>query len=111
MQVNMLEAKNQLSKLVKAAQAGEEVVIANHGTPIVRLVAVDAAKPVRKPGGWLDAKALDSDWDSPEVNQQIAALFDASEIFPPESNPGESNPGESNPGVSNLPETHPDAQR
>jgi prevent-host-death family protein len=43
MQVNMLEAKNQLSKLVKAAQAGEVVVIANHGVPAVRLVAMDSA--------------------------------------------------------------------
>ena len=31
MQVNMLEAKNQLSRLVKAALAGEEVIIASHG--------------------------------------------------------------------------------
>lgn len=85
MQVNMLEAKNQLSKLVKAALAGEEVVIANHGTPVVRLVAVEATKPVRKPGGWLDAKVLDSDWDSPEVNQQIAELFEAGELLPPET--------------------------
>jgi prevent-host-death family protein len=47
MQVNMLEAKNQLSKLVKAAQAGEEVIIANHGVPAVRLVAVAEASPVQ----------------------------------------------------------------
>lgn len=45
MQVNMLEAKNQLSRLVKAAQAGEEVIIANHGVPAVRLVAVEGAEP------------------------------------------------------------------
>jgi prevent-host-death family protein len=38
-QVNILEAKNQLSKLIKAAQAGEEVIIANRGKPVVRLVA------------------------------------------------------------------------
>jgi prevent-host-death family protein len=37
-QVNILEAKNRLSQLVKAAQAGEEVVIANRGEPVVRLV-------------------------------------------------------------------------
>lgn len=42
MQVNMLEAKNRLSELVKSAQAGEEVVIANRGEPVARLV------PVRK---------------------------------------------------------------
>jgi prevent-host-death family protein len=39
LQVNILEAKNQLSKLIKAAQAGEEVIIANRGVPVVRLVA------------------------------------------------------------------------
>lgn len=47
MQVNMLEAKNQLSKLVKAAQAGEEVIIANHGVPAVRLLPMASAAPAR----------------------------------------------------------------
>lgn len=42
-QVNILEAKNTLSQLVKAAERGEDVVIANRGTPVVRLVLVDAA--------------------------------------------------------------------
>jgi prevent-host-death family protein len=37
MQVNILEAKSQLSKLIKSAQAGEEVVIANRGEPVARL--------------------------------------------------------------------------
>jgi prevent-host-death family protein len=37
-QVNILEAKNRLSQLVKAVQAGEEVVIANRGEPVARLV-------------------------------------------------------------------------
>ena len=39
-QVNILEAKNQLSRLIKAAAAGEEVIIASNGTPVVRLVPV-----------------------------------------------------------------------
>lgn len=47
MQVNMLEAKNQLSKLVKAAQAGEEVIIANHGVPAVRLLPMENAASSR----------------------------------------------------------------
>ena len=38
MQVNTLEAKNRLSQLIKASLAGEEVVIANRGKPMVRLV-------------------------------------------------------------------------
>jgi prevent-host-death family protein len=41
MQTNILDAKNRLSQLIKAAQAGEEVVIANRGEPVVRLVPVN----------------------------------------------------------------------
>ena len=41
MQVNILEAKNRLSQLIKAARAGEEVVIANRGQPMVRLVPAE----------------------------------------------------------------------
>ncbi len=37
-QVNILEAKNRLSQLVKAAQSGQEIVIANRGHPVARLV-------------------------------------------------------------------------
>lgn len=40
MQVNILEAKNRLSELLKSAQAGEDVVIANRGQPVARLVPV-----------------------------------------------------------------------
>jgi prevent-host-death family protein len=46
-QVNMLEAKNQLSRLVKAALAGEEVIIASHGQPRVRLVPCSESPGLR----------------------------------------------------------------
>lgn len=61
MQVNILEAKNQLSQLIKAAQGGEEVVIANRGEPVVRLVPI---QPTPSPGDvglflkWLDDNPL-----------------------------------------------------
>lgn len=83
MQVNMLEAKNQLSRLVKAAQAGEEVIIANHGVPAVRLVAV--SQPRRQPGAWSNLAKPDPDWDSDEVNREIAESFDSNGIFPDEA--------------------------
>ena len=38
MQVNIFEAKNRLSQLIKSVQAGEEVVIAYRGQPVARLV-------------------------------------------------------------------------
>ncbi len=47
--VNVHEAKTNLSRLLDRALAGEEVVIAKAGKPIVRLVPVaEAAR--RKPG-------------------------------------------------------------
>ncbi len=38
--MNILEAKHRLSQLIKSAQAGEDVVIANRGEPVARLVPV-----------------------------------------------------------------------
>ena len=44
--VNVLEAKNRLSELLRAVAAGEEVVIANRGQPVARLVAAAPAEPL-----------------------------------------------------------------
>jgi len=40
MQINVLDAKNRLSELLKVAESGEEVIIARRGAPSVRLVPV-----------------------------------------------------------------------
>ena len=45
MLVNVHDAKSQLSKLIAAAEAGDDVVIARKGKPAVRLVLV-------RPGGF-----------------------------------------------------------
>jgi prevent-host-death family protein len=50
-QVNILEAKNRLSQLVKAAQAGEDVVIANRGEPVARLVPAGPASQAKTSAG------------------------------------------------------------
>ncbi len=47
--VNLYDAKTQLSRLIDRAAAGEDIVIARAGKPIVRLVPVDDALP-RQPG-------------------------------------------------------------
>lgn len=72
MQVNMLEAKNQLSRLVKDALAGEDVVIASNGEPMVRLVPVDRQGGL---GGWGKLKRFKGAIDeafTPEFDEQIA---------------------------------------
>ena len=43
MQVNVLEAKNRLSELLRAVQRGEEVVIANRGKGLARLAPLNAS--------------------------------------------------------------------
>ena len=75
MQCNMLEARNQLSKLVQAALAGEDVVIANKGVPVVRLVKVGTQKSARKPGAWQGLPKAKADWDSPATNADIATAL------------------------------------
>ena len=59
MQLNISEAKNRLSRLIKAVQAGEEVVIANRGDPVARLVpAVETSSATSGTG---NARAI-LDW-------------------------------------------------
>ena len=48
--VNVLEAKNRLSELLRAVQRGEEVVIANRGEPVARLVAAGQAPTAPRRG-------------------------------------------------------------
>jgi|LNAP01.1.fsa_nt_gb prevent-host-death family protein len=72
MQVNILEAKNQLSKLVKAALAGEEVIIARNGTPVVRLVKAQEPRVHRKPGAWRGLPPPAPDWDDAAANRELA---------------------------------------
>jgi prevent-host-death family protein len=50
-QINIAEAKAKLSELLDRALAGEEVVIARAGKPLVRLVPVEPRQP-RKKGAW-----------------------------------------------------------
>jgi prevent-host-death family protein len=48
--VNMHEAKTSLSRLVERALAGEEIVIARKGEPLVKLVPVPTERKPRVPG-------------------------------------------------------------
>ena len=81
-QVNMLEAKSQLSRLVKAALAGEEVIIASHGKAQVTLVPCASAAGLKHPGGLaaaspeLLASQVDAAFDA-VVDQQVAELFNS----------------------------------
>jgi prevent-host-death family protein len=63
-QVNMHEAKTRLSELVRLVEAGEKVVLARNGTPVVELVA--AAPPKKREGGfWKGRVWVSPDFDDP----------------------------------------------
>ena len=81
--VNTYEAKTQLSRLLERVEAGEEIVIARAGKPVARLVPL-SERPRRVPGLWAGRWDTTQDWDSAELNEQIADEFEASEIFPSE---------------------------
>jgi prevent-host-death family protein len=55
MQVNIAEAKAKLSALLDRALAGEEIVIARAGKPLVPLTPVESTTR-RKPGAWRGLK-------------------------------------------------------
>ena len=50
MQVNVHQAKTQLSKLIEAALRGEEVIIARDNKPVVQITALPKDKPKFKFG-------------------------------------------------------------
>ena len=57
MQVNLHDAKTHLSRYVDQALAGEEVVIARAGKPLVRLVPLET-QPAPRLGGFLRGQAI-----------------------------------------------------
>lgn len=61
----MHEAKSTLSELVAAAERGEEVVIARHGTPAARLVAIAPRHPPVRLGVLAGEIEIGSDFDEP----------------------------------------------
>lgn len=69
-QVNLYEAKTQLSSLVERAAKGEEIVIAKAGKPMARLTAMaveeKSPKPLRKFGqNLLGITYIADDFDAP----------------------------------------------
>lgn len=68
-QVNVGEAKTRLSQLLAQAEAGEEVVIARDGSPVVRLVPVEARG---RQFGFLKLDISDEDLFAPLPDEELA---------------------------------------
>jgi prevent-host-death family protein len=74
-QVNVHEAKTQLSRLLERVEAGEEVVIARAGRPCAKLVALAPARPPRRLGLLKGKIKIAADFDAP-LPDGVLALFE-----------------------------------
>ena len=70
MEVNIHEAKTNLSKLIEKARSGDEVIIAKAGVPMVKLVPVD---PPRRPvfGSAKGQITFKKGWDNPMTKREF----------------------------------------
>lgn len=66
MQINIHEAKSNLSRLIQMALDGKEVVIARNNQPVVRLQAITRPPAKRKLGSLKGlVKSVSPDFDAP----------------------------------------------
>jgi prevent-host-death family protein len=87
MEVNVHHAKTHLSKLISAAESGEEVIIARNGEPAVKLVPVAVApkRPRRELwGAWEGKIKLPSDAEWKTMDKEIEDEMLNGPIFPTE---------------------------
>ena len=73
--VNMHQAKSSLSRLVERALAGEDVIIARNGQPLVRLVPIPTVRKPRVPGRGKGKIWIGSDFEF--TDEEITELFEA----------------------------------
>jgi prevent-host-death family protein len=72
--VNMHQAKSSLSRLVERALAGEEIVIARKGEPLVKLVPVPKERKPRVPGRYKGKIWMAPDFEFTDA--EIEELFE-----------------------------------
>ena len=88
-QVNLYEAKTQLSALVDAAAAGEEIVIAKNGKPCARLLPLlEPKEPPRRKRQFGHWGRKYPGWTAPDVfpeaTDEEIALWEDGPVFPPD---------------------------
>jgi prevent-host-death family protein len=72
--VNIHEAKTHLSRLIERAAKGESFVIAKAGRPLVKVVAVDVPRKIRRLGFLVGEIVVPTDFDR-MGNVEIEKLF------------------------------------
>ncbi|MBA4063055.1 MAG: type II toxin-antitoxin system prevent-host-death family antitoxin [Isosphaera sp.] len=78
--VNVSQAKAQLTQLMKRVLAGEEVVIARAGEPLIRLTIYQPDLAPREGGQWRGKVRIAADFDAPDP--ELERLFYEGPLFP-----------------------------
>ena len=73
---NIHEAKTHFSKLIQRARLGEDIIIAKAGTPMVRLVPVEAPKKRRQPGSAKGLVTIHDNFDDPLPEDMLKAFYE-----------------------------------
>lgn len=76
-QVNIYEAKTQLSKLVDQAAAGQDVIIGRAGRPLARLTRLEEPKRTIRFGGLKGKFKVPDDFDAALPAEALAAFLGA----------------------------------
>jgi prevent-host-death family protein len=71
--VNIQAAKTHLSRLVEEAVAGDEIILAKAGKPLVRLTPVQPDVSPRKAGAWKGKVRMARDFNAED--DRITSLF------------------------------------
>ncbi len=73
--LNIHEAKTHFSRLIQSVLAGEEVVIAKAGRPLVKMSAITQEKKPRRLGTLKGKVTVASDFDAPLPQALLDAFY------------------------------------
>jgi prevent-host-death family protein len=73
--VNIHEAKTHLSRLVRRAASGEEIVIARSGKPLAKMVTFGRSTAPRKPGSAKGRLVISPSFDAP-LSKRLLTEFE-----------------------------------
>jgi len=74
--VNIQAAKTHLSRLVEEAVAGNDIILAKAGKPLVRLTPIQRDVSPRKPGVWKGKVRMAKDFNAED--EEVSVLFEGS---------------------------------
>jgi len=74
-QVNIYEAKSNLSKLINQVIAGEEVIVAKSGNPVAKIVPFEKPAQNRKPGSAKGKLIISDDFDAPLPDDILQGFY------------------------------------